>query len=83
MRDFIFSLSKVILDTLKPMGRKAFEGFINSVLSLKAGITYDFTGMPSFNVQLGDITNNIVTIDEIFRYLENADKPCIVALDAF
>ena len=83
LRDFIFSLSKVILDTLKPMGRKAFESFINSVLSLKAGITYDFTGSPSFNVQLGDITNNMVTLDEIFRYLENADKPCIVAIDEF
>ena len=54
LRDFIFSLSKVILDTLKPMGRKAFESFINSILSLKAGITDELTGTPSFNVLLGE-----------------------------
>lgn len=83
LRDFIFSLSKVILETLKPFGRKAFESFVNSVLSLKAGITYDLTGSPSFNVQLGDITNSMVTLDEIFNYLEKADKPCIVAIDEF
>lgn len=83
LRDFIFSLSKVILETLKPFGKKAVETFINSVLSLQAGISYDFTGTPSFNVQLGDIHNSIRTLDEIFKYLARADKPCIVAIDEF
>ncbi|WP_455621777.1 AAA family ATPase [Parabacteroides sp.] len=83
LRDFIFSLSKVILESLKPFGKKAVEIFINSVLSLQAGISYDFTGTPSFNIQLGDIQNSMATLEEIFKYLSKADKPCIVAIDEF
>ena len=76
LRDFIFSLSKVILESLKPFGKKAVEIFINSVLSLQAGISYDFTGTPSFNIQLGDIQNSMATLEEIFKFLAKADKPC-------
>ena len=83
LRDFIFSLSKVILESLKPFGKKAVEIFINSVLSLQAGISYDFTGTPSFNIQLGDIQNSMATLEEIFKYLAKADKPCILAVDEF
>jgi len=32
---------------------------------------------------LGDIQAPRTTLDEIFRYLESADKPCIVAIDEF
>ena len=67
----------------KPFGKKAVEIFINSVLSLQAGISYDFTGTPSFNIQLGDIQNSMATLEEIFKYLAKADKPCIVAIDEF
>ena len=83
LREFVFSLSKTILETLKPRGRRALETFINSIRSLQAGISFDVSGNPSFNVQLGDIQNTDTTLDEIFRYLNNADKPCIVAIDEF
>lgn len=83
LRDFIFSLSKVILEGLKPFGRKAVERFINNVKSLGAGISFDASGTPSFNLQFGDIHNSTATLDEIFRYLNEADKPCIVAIDEF
>lgn len=83
LRDFVFLLSKVILEELKPFGRKALELFWGSVKSLQAGITFDVTGNPSFHVQLGDIQDTAVTLDELFTYLKNADKPCIVAIDEF
>lgn len=83
LRDFVFSLSRVIVDGLKPFGRKAIEGFWNSVKSLQGGITFDPAGNPSFNLQLGDIHSTEATLDEIFRYLERAAKPVIVAIDEF
>lgn len=83
LREFVFSLSKTILETLKPRGRKAMELFLNSIRSLQAGITFDMAGTPSFNVQLGDIQFTETTLDEIFKYLAAADKPCIVAIDEF
>jgi hypothetical protein len=32
---------------------------------------------------LGDITNPEASLDEIFNYLQRADKPCLVAIDEF
>ena len=40
-------------------------------------------GMPSLNLGLGDIQAPATTLDEIFRYLEQADKPCLIAIDEF
>ena len=83
LRDFVFSLSRVILEALKPFGKKAMEKFVDTVLSLQMGITFDVAGNPFFNVRLGDLRNIDVTLDEIFNYLSAADKPCIVAIDEF
>ena len=83
LKDFVYSMSKVILNGLKPFGKKALECFWNSVKSLQAGITFDPVGNPSFNLQLGDIRTTETTLGEIFDYLERADKPCIVAIDEF
>ena len=83
LRDFVYSLSRVILDGLKPAGRKALETFWNSVKSLQAGISFDPAGNPSFNLQLGDIHAEETTLDEIFRYLEKADRRVLVAIDEF
>ena len=32
---------------------------------------------------LVNLSNSVKTLDEIFEYLQNADKPCIVAIDEF
>ena len=83
LRDFVYSLSRVILDGLKPAGRKALETFWNSVKSLQAGISFDPAGNPSFNLQLGDIHAEETTLDEIFHYLEKANRRVLVAIDEF
>ena len=41
------------------------------------------TGAPSFDLGLGDIQAPQTTLDEIFAYIEEADKPCIIAIDEF
>lgn len=83
LREFILALSKEIIERLKPFGRKAFELFISVVKSLQAGISFDVSGVPTFNVGINDIENESVTLDELFQYLMNAGKPCIIAIDEF
>ncbi len=83
LRDFAYALSKVIVATLKPFGRKAFDLFLHTVASIQPGITFDSNGVPSFNLQLGDIETPEATLEQIFHYLGQADKPCIVAIDEF
>ena len=83
LRDLVFALSKEILEVLKPVGKKALHGFWECVKSLQASISFDVNGMPSLNLGLGDIQAPATTLDEIFRYLEQADKPCLIAIDEF
>lgn len=81
--DFTVKLSKEIVDRLRPYGIKALKGFLNYAHSLQAGISFTPSGDASFNVQVGDLHEGRNTLDEIFRYLEDAEKPCIIAIDEF
>lgn len=81
--DFVNMLGKAVIDELRPKGRTAWEKFINIVSSLRSEISYDMNGMPSWSVGLGSINNPVITLDEIFTYLNQADKPCLVAIDEF
>ena len=83
LKEFVLSLSRIIVESLKPRGRKALESFWSHVRTLQAGITFDPVGNPSFTVQPGEIRSPERTLDEIFHYIDNADKPCIVAIDEF
>lgn len=83
LRDFVNVLGKEILNALKPKGRGAWEGFLNVLHSLCHEISFDMNGTPTWSLGLGVISNPEATLDEIFRYLNSADKPCLVAIDEF
>lgn len=84
LREFVFALGKEIFERLKPKGMKFIERFFSIISSLRAGFKLDtITGEPTFDIGLGDIHAAETTLDEIFSYLEQADKPCIVAIDEF
>lgn len=84
LREFVFALGKEIFEQLKPRGNKLLDQFFSIITSLRAGFRLNRdTGEPSFEMGLGDIREAGITLDEIFRYLEQADKPCIIAIDEF
>lgn len=83
LSEMVNKMGRTILEVLKPKGKRHWELFLNMLHSLKAGITYDAMGQPSWNVSVGDIVNPNNTLDEIFHYLQQADKPCLVAIDEF
>lgn len=83
VNDLVLKLSREILERLKPYGMKVLKHFWDCMHSLQAGISFSPSGDASFNVQVGDIHIGSNTLDEIFRYLDEADKPCIVAIDEF
>ena len=54
------------------------------ISSFRMGFKLDpMTGNPSFDLGLGDIQTPQATLDEIFAYIEEADKPCVIAIDEF
>ena len=83
LRDFVNIFGKAILDELKPKGKTAWEGFLTTLRSLRSEITYDINNFPTWSLGLGDIDYPSTTLDEIFEYLNKADRPCIVAIDEF
>ncbi|MCD8183998.1 MAG: ATPase [Bacteroides sp.] len=83
LQEFVFEFGKGILNSLKPRGKKTWGLFLSCLSSLRASISFDFSGSPSWNLEMGDIKTPTITLDEIFRYLEQADKPCLVSIDEF
>lgn len=83
LRDFVNVFGRAILDELKPKGRAVWERFLSVLRSLRSEITYDVNNFPTWSLGLGDIEYPATTLDEIFEYLRNADKPCMVAIDEF
>ena len=74
---------KAIIDELRPKGRSAWEKFLIALSSLRSEISFDINGDPVWGIGIGNIVNPEITLDEIFSYLNQADKPCLVAIDEF
>lgn len=83
IEEMVQELGKSILNALKPHGTKVIQAFVNCLRSLRSSVSFDSNGTPSWSVEIGDIQTPDVTLDEIFRYLNSADRPCIVAIDEF
>jgi AAA+ ATPase superfamily predicted ATPase len=83
LNEMVQALGKGILTALQPWGKRVMMKFVDAIRSLRYGISFDINGNPSWNVDIGEISQPQITLDEIFDYLEQADKPCIVAIDEF
>ena len=84
LHEFVLFLSKEIYSVLVPKGKATLNRFLSVLRSLTGSFTYDpVSGVPSFDVKLGDIHAPELTLGEIFGYLEKADLPCIFAIDEF
>ena len=84
LAEFAYTLGKEIYAQLKPLSTVWKERFFQVISSFRIGFKLDtVTGAPSFDLGLGDIQAPEATLDEIFAYIEEADKPCIIAIDEF
>ena len=84
LHEFVLFLSKEIYSVLVPKGKVVLNKFLAGLHSLAGNFGYDpVTNTPTFNIKLGDIHSPELTLEEIFSYLEQADKPCIFAIDEF
>ena len=83
LADFVEVFGIAIFETLKPLGKKVWERFFNTVKSVQQQISFDINGNPVWGIGLGNYLNPATTLDEIFSYLRTADKPCLVAIDEF
>ena len=84
LHELVLFLSKEIYSVLVPKGKTVLNKFLAGLQSLAGSFGYDpVTNTPTFNIKLGDIHSPELTLEEIFLYLEQADMPCIFAIDEF
>lgn len=84
VEELVRELSRAIFRGLKPRGKSLIDKFMATVKSLQFGIGVDpMTGEPSFQISQGNVARPEITLEEIFRYIDNADRPCIIAFDEF
>lgn len=84
LKEFVYKLGKEIFDSLKPKGTKFIEQFFSIISSLRPAFKLDNqSGAPIFDIGVGEIREAEFALEEIFNYLESADKPCVVAIDEF
>ena len=84
LQEFTYEFGKAVFEATASLGNKMMKQFAQTVQSLHGEYSIDpFTGFPKFSMSIGHIANPIYIIEEVFRFLEQADKPCIVAIDEF
>lgn len=84
LQEFAYELGKEVIKRILPRGQKTLQSLLQAIRSISPKFSIDpFSGMPTLALEVGSITQPEYTIDEIFGWLEHADKPCIVAIDEF
>ena len=84
LAEFVYTFGKEIYEQLKPKPTLWKEKFFQTISSFRMGFKLDpMTGAPGLDLGLGDIQAPQTSLDEIFSYIDEADKPCIIAIDEF
>lgn len=84
LAEFVYTFGKEIYEQLKPQSTIWKEKFFQTISSFRMGFKLDpMTGAPGLDLGLGDIQAPQTSLDEIFSYIDEADKPCIIAIDEF
>lgn len=83
-REFIQTFGAEVFDMVAKKNARLMKLFTSTMRSLSACFGYDpVHNTPTFDIRLGDIHSPEYTLKEIFQYLENAGKPCLVVIDEF
>ena len=84
LNELIFLLGKAVFETIGSRSQKLMKLMVTTLKTLNGSLGYDpINNTPTFDIKLGDITNPIYTLEEIFSCIEQAGKRCIVAIDEF
>lgn len=75
INEFAFELGKAVFEQAARRSSKLLKMVVNTLKSINGCFGYDpISNTPTFNLSLGDISNPLYTLEEIFACLEQADK---------
>lgn len=83
-KEFIYTLGTAIYEKMASKSEKMKRLFITTLRSLAASFGYDsIQNTPTFDIKLGDINMPDYTLKEIFEFINQADKRCLIVIDEF
>lgn len=84
LNELVFLLGQAVFNAIGSRGQRWMKGVVGTLRSLSGSFGYDpVSGMPTFDVKLGDIRNPEYTLGEIFQCIEQANMHCLIAIDEF
>lgn len=84
IQEFTYEFGRAVFNKAAKTSSKMLKMVVNTLQSINGLFGYDpLTNLPTFSLSLGDLSAPQYTLEEIFKCLEQADKPCIVAIDEF
>ena len=84
IQELAVALSQAIFNTIRTRGEKVWTGFLSVLQNIRPQLSLDpLTGLPQIALETGRIVQAETDLAKLFAYLEQVDKPCIVAFDEF
>ena len=83
-QEFIQVLGGAIFDVVAKRSVRLMKLFTATLRSLSGSFGYDpVQNTPTFDIRLGDISVPEYTLKEIFQYIEQSGRRCIIVIDEF
>lgn len=83
LQEFVYEFGRRVFDSLSTKGGKMIKLLIATLKSINASFGIDPSGKVTLNLRLGEVVSPEYTLEEIFKCLELAETPCLVAIDEF
>ncbi len=84
LAEMVYTFSNEVYRCVERQSKSWKDKFFQIISSLRVGFKLDaLTGSPAFDIGLGDIAAPEMTLEQVFAFLEAADRPCVVAFDEF
>lgn len=84
LRELTYTFGMAVFKKLSTVSQKALLSLVQSLKSIAGTFGFDaVTGLPTFTLERGRITQPEFTLAEIFEWLENSEIPCLVCFDEF
>lgn len=84
LREFTYTFGMAVFKKLSTVSQQALLSLVQSLKSIAGTFGFDaVTGLPTFTLERGRITQPEFTLSEIFGWLESSEISCIVCFDEF
>lgn len=82
--EFVFVLGNAVYEKVAKRSEKMMKAFSSIMKSVQASFGYDpVMCTPTFDIKLGEIVKPEYTLREIFEFLDNAERRCLIVVDEF